>query len=520
MGVSKIITLYNTLRYLKPIQLLYRGKQLVGKYTSSGIDLNGTLKIKSSDMVFEGSIPFAHTYDVQSKCFSFLNRSHSFSSWIDWNWLGYGRLWVYNLNYFEYLDQENLPKEEGLVLIDDFISRLPDCVVGLEPYPLSLRCTNWIRFLGKHKIRNDKYDVILFKQLQLLTHKLEYHLLGNHLLENGFALFFGAYYFDDYRFYKLARRILLSELNEQTLHDGGNFELSPMYHCIILLRVLDCYNLVKSNSLFKKELLSFFEEKSLKMLGWLSSVCFENGDIPLFNDAAFGISPSPVALFAYAKRLGLNFEKSGLSDSGYRKLVTNKFECVVDVSRVGPDYQPGHAHADTFTFELHINNRPVIIDTGTSTYEVNEARFYERSTMAHNTVVVDNVNSSEVWAGHRVGKRAYVKLLKDKENKIQAVHSGYKSKGIRHLRSFSIKDETLIIEDVIGGQAMAYLHFHPSEQIEIFDNEIKGTDYSILINGAISIEMFDSYYAPEFNKKIPSKSIRINFKNKLETLFK
>lgn len=44
-------------------------------------------------------------------------------------------------------------------------------------------------FLGKHKIRNDKYDVILFKQLQLLTHKLEYHLLGNHLLENGFALF-------------------------------------------------------------------------------------------------------------------------------------------------------------------------------------------------------------------------------------------------------------------------------------------------------------------------------------------
>ena len=158
MGVSKIITLYNTLRYLKPIQLLYRGKQLVGKYTSSGIDLNGTLKIKSSDMVFEGSIPFAPTYDVQSKCFSFLNRSHSFSSRIDWNWLGYGRLWVYNLNYFEYLDQENLPKEEGLVLIDDFISRLPDCVVGLEPYPLSLRCTNWIRFLGCLLYTSDAAD--------------------------------------------------------------------------------------------------------------------------------------------------------------------------------------------------------------------------------------------------------------------------------------------------------------------------------------------------------------------------
>ncbi|MCQ4913516.1 heparinase II/III family protein [Bacteroides nordii] len=520
MGVSKIITFYNTLRYLKPIQLLYRGKLLVGKYTSSGIDLNGALKIKSSDMVFEGSIPFASAYDIQSKRFSFLNRSHSFSSQIDWNWLDYGRLWIYNLNYFEYLDQENLPKEEGLVLIDDFISQLSDCVVGLEPYPLSLRCTNWIRFFGKHKIRNEKYDVILFKQLQLLTHKLEYHLLGNHLLENGFALFFGAYYFDDYRFYKRAKRILLLELNEQTLQDGGNFELSPMYHCIILLRVLDCYNLVKSNSLFKREMLSFFKEKSLKMLGWLSSVCFKNGDIPLFNDAAFGISPSPVALFAYAKRLGLNFEKSGLSDSGYRKLATNKFECVVDVSHVGPDYQPGHAHADTFTFELHINDRPVIIDTGTSTYEVNETRFYERSTAAHNTVVVDNTNSSEVWAGHRVGKRAYVNILEDTQNRLIAAHSGYKSKGLIHTRSFSVKDDLLIISDVIATDAIAYLHFHPEEKIEMSDNEIKGMDYSILISGAFSIEEFTSYYAPEFNKKIVSKGVRINFKNNLEIRFK
>jgi len=37
------------------------------------------------------------------------------------------------------------------------------------------------------------------------------------------------------------------------------------------------------------------------------------------------------------------------------------------------------------------NGRPVIVDTGTSTYEVNNTRFYERSTAAHNTVVaLDN----------------------------------------------------------------------------------------------------------------------------------
>lgn len=75
--------------------------------------------------------------------------------------------------------------------------------------------------------------------------------------------------------------------------------------------------------------------------------------------------------------------------------MTEKMELLADVGSIGPDYQPGHAHADTFNFVLYLNERPIIVDTGTSTYEVNEIRFYERSTAAHNTVVVAGKNSSE-----------------------------------------------------------------------------------------------------------------------------
>lgn len=520
MGGSKIITLYNTLKHLKPIQLFYRGKQIFRSFFPIRPNWDNIQPVKVSALTFENTFSFNSTYISKNKNFSFLNLSHSFGDRINWNWLGYGRLWTYNLNYFEYLNQKDISKEEGIILIDDFIDQLPHCIVGLEAYPLSLRCTNWIHFLVKYKINNDLYNGILFQQLVLLTHKLEYHLLGNHLLENGFALLFGAYYFNNQKFYKQAKAILIPELKEQTLNDGGNFELSPMYHCIILLRVLDCYNFVKNNSSFNKELLPFLEKEAIIMLEWLSAITFNNGDIPLFNDAAFGVAPTPTDLFTYAKRLGLDFTKSKLSDSGYRKLESDKMECFLDVAKVGPDYQPGHAHADTFSFELHINDRPVIVHTGTSTYDVNETRFYERSTMAHNTVVIGNGNSSQVWAGHRVGKRAYVTILEDTKARIVAKHSGYQSKKRIHSRSFKIHNDTLTIQDTTNGEAIAYLHFHPDEKIELIHDEIKGMDYSISIIGASRIESFDSYYAPEFNKRIPSKGICIAFKNKLETIFK
>ncbi len=514
------MTLYRTLRYLKPIQLVYRGKQVFYQFFPVKVKWDGYRDIAGNDLFFEDSIPFTDSYNNSNSTFSFLNLSHSFSSGIDWNWLDYGRLWTYNLNYFEFLNQENCSKEDGVALIDDFLRQLPFCSIGLEPYPLSLRCVNWIRFFMRHKLKNKRYDSILFQQLDLLTHRLEYHLLGNHLLENGFALLFGAYYFANCDFYKKAKLILLPEMEEQTLADGANFELSPMYHCIMLLRMLDCYNLVKYNPSFSKELLPIFERKCSDMLGWLNTIIFDNGDIPLFNDAAFNISPNAASLFDYANRLGLSYGKKKLADSGYRKFTDGRFEVIIDVAKIGPDYQPGHAHADTFNFELHINNRPVIVDTGTSTYEVNQTRFYERSTAAHNTVVVDCANSSEVWAGHRVGRRAHVSILEETTDRLVAVHDGYASKKLKHIRSFEMKDGVYTILDDIASEAVAYLHFHPSESIKLDKEGIVGFDYYIKFIGADSIELFDSYYALEFNKKIPSVGVRVYFKNKLQTIFK
>ena len=73
-------------------------------------------------------------------------------------------------------------------------------------------------------------------------------------------------------------------------------------------------------------------------------------------------------------------------ECGYRRLQGSRQEAIIDVGNITATYQPGHTHADTFTYELHIDDCPVIVDTGISTYNKTPRRLYERSTQAHNTV--------------------------------------------------------------------------------------------------------------------------------------
>ena len=109
---------------------------------------------------------------------------------------------------------------------------------------------------------------------------------------------------------------------------------------------------------------------------------------------------------------------------------------IIDFGAIGPSYIPGHAHADTFNFVINYNDKPFIVDLGTSTYEANELRLDERSTKAHNTVEYNNTNSSEIWSSFRVGSRASITKLKAIENGWEASHDGYSSQNCTHQRSF------------------------------------------------------------------------------------
>lgn len=503
--MSKLLRLFNTVKYLKFTQIYFRLFYFVRVRfrRASGFKYSFAKESVSTPLNLIDSCEYYSTHKDGE--FSMLNLSKKFDDKIDWNYSEYGKLWTYNLTYFEYLKEK-----EDVNLIYDFIENIESVKDGLEPFPISLRGINWIKFLTKYEIKDKKIDDSLYAQYYILLDNLEYHLLGNHLLENGFSLLFGAYYFQDEILYKKAQEILKKELDEQILDDGAHFELSAMYHQLMLFRVLDCINLVQNNNWKNKELLKFLENKASLMLGWLEQITFENGNIPLINDSANKIAPTSKELFIYAKNLRLKLRHSKLNESGYRKIKKENYECIIDIGELKARYIPGHAHADTFNFEVNIHNKPFIVDTGLSTYNTGDKRDFERSTKAHNSVEVNETNSSEVWSGFRVANRANIIKIVEKKDFIKSTHNGYNKKfEVLHTRSWIFEDDKIIINDTLNKQckAVARLHFHPDVTKEDIIEKI-------ITNHKLQITNYN--YAPEFNKTIKSLVVEIPFKKELK----
>ncbi|MEO6722066.1 MAG: alginate lyase family protein [Ferruginibacter sp.] len=471
---------------------------------------------------FDVTIPNVASADLT---FTFLNFSKKFPGKIDWNFQEYGKLWNYNLQYFNYLHQANLDNSLKENWLKELSFWLQKGKLESEPYPISIRSMNVIRFCSKNQVGNEQIMEGVYAQLKYLNQNLEYHVLGNHLLENAFALMMGGYVFSEESWTKKSRKILCEELNEQILNDGGHFELSPMYHQIILFRVLELIDWYKRTSNPDRQFLSFVLLKAGQMLGWLKNISFKNGDIPYFNDSAPGIAFSSHLLFEYAKRLELNAPVSlPFKESGYRKFCYSKYECVIDVAAVGPRYQPGHGHADALSFILYYGGLPFLVEAGTSTYQIGEKRSYERSTQAHNTVVIGERNQSEVWSGFRVGKRAKVILENESQSSMVATHDGYVHNfGVLHKRYFNFDINSISILDEIGDKnGKAFLHFHPDCEIEIISaNAINIAQFAeITIEGANQLSFGKYEYADGFNQYRQADKLEIDFDKKLNTLIK
>lgn len=529
--------LWHTLRYLRPSQVVARALRL----RRPRVDDAPAPPVRSCTQLWV-TPPAAEASLLGPTKVRFLNETGDLDSPASWNDPRREKLWLYNAHYFDDLCAVDAASRRAWheALISRWIRENPPGYGnGWEPYPISRRVANWIKWALSGATLSPDAQKSLAIQVRWLRASLEYHLRGNHLLANARALVCAGAYFsgeEAERWLREGRELLGRQLEEQILADGGHFERSPMYQAIVLEDVLDAINALQAHGL---DVPPRWKATALGMRAWQWSMCHADGRISFFNDAAFGIAAEPAQLEEYVSRILAatlprpKRESVLLQPSGYVRLEQDDLLALIDCAPVGPDYIPGHAHADTLSFELSAGACRVFVNSGTSCYGIGPERLRQRGTAAHNTVEVDDENSSEVWHGFRVARRARpgpVEFRSDaSESTVQGSHDGYRRLPGRniHSRRWQLRAGSLTVIDSVSGphrRAVARLLLHPEVEV------VQADERSVLVRtpergelhcrflGADALRIETATWHPEFGRTVATRCISATLHNgKLET---
>ena len=535
--MSRLLLYVRTVFYLKPQQIVFWLWRKLSPPSSMRLSCGTITLRKDVRMLYE---PMSARPSGSDAAFQFLNVAKSFEICsIDWKSSDMPKLWRYNLHYFDYLLDKGRELEQRKQIVNHWIANNPPGTEDAwEPYTVSLRIVNWIKFLlRENSIAPSEWLNSLYQQAGWLEKNIEYHLLANHYLKNGKALLFAGVVFngkDAERWLQKGLRILIEEADEQFLADGGHYERSPMYHSICLEDYLDVLNLLKSNPGFvSQEVFSSFSQKANAALDFLDDICLPDGEIPLFNDSAFGIAPAPACIFQYARQL-TGYERTmpptnliGIekSHSGYFVVRQGTDMMVIDCGSVGPDYQPGHAHCDTLSYELVLDGQRVVVDSGVYDYESGVRRGYARSTKGHNTISVDGEEQSEIWSKFRIARRAEpigktIARVSGNRFQFEGAHDGYSRLPgcVIHKRVIEYDGcGRWTISDEMAGrgkhEAESYIHLHPEcttkkcqDGVEIIlrNGNIIGR---LVVVGNASMRFEVGKYFPEFGREYENQVI-------------
>jgi uncharacterized heparinase superfamily protein len=495
----------------------------------------------------------AQMTDLARGRFTFLNQTIEIGQieQIDWNRRYASHLWNYHLHYFGYAiwcaracaeRGEQQPMQTLQRLVEGWIARARvGASDGWEAYPTALRAVNW---LYAYALVADRYPdrgflerwrASIYRQLDFLRAHLEHHLLANHLLKDVKALVIGGLAWSDEarggEWLAAGEHLLWRELEEQVLGDGGHYERSPMYHAQAMADFLESYALLRAAGRTGSARAEQAEGRLRQMAGFLEAMTHPDGSLALFNVSANTEETRPRPLLETASRVCgdpgdpvREFPQTGyfVRDSG-----DGCERIVIDAGPPAVDYNPAHAHCDLLSYELWLAGAPLAVDSGVHGYGGDRFREYARSTRAHNTVMIDGREQSEIWGTFRLARRARVlgaAIAGDEGSwEFRGSYAPYFDAGIAHRRRIRREGPgAYLIEDVIDestGREVtveSFIHLHPrwSARIEggavVCESEARRATITPAAGALVEIER--GSYFPDFGIAEESRVIRLKWR--------
>lgn len=521
MGELDLIKKYfYTIRSLKPSQVFYRIVRRAGGETP--LCARRFLKTNAEDVALSRNfalpeLDFDQTFIARFDCNAILEDHLSLlhhEEVVDWHrcWSGgcSTPLWEFNLQYQEYLlalanqflktgDSRYLEKAKFIILAWINFSSQRQGGSAWHPYTISMRLVNWVAFyseleevLSKDNAFSDAFFASLRQQYYYLVRHLEKDILANHYFENLKALVIGSLLFRDEVVLDISLRAFLGQCDEQILPDGMHYELSPMYHKVILEGLLRVAIALESGGYNITELVP----KIQTMIDCLYSLERNTVRTPLFNDSGDNIAKHKDSLMLCAKaRLGISpVYRAVFPDAGYYVLEQSYLGQVVkvifDLGKPGPKYARGHVHGDAMSYECFVDGYPVVVNSGTGGYQIPQ-RNELRSASAHNVALINDVDQMEHWGEHRVARCFSLKKWFQDQASVTTIIGDMQGQLITRTLTLSGR-ELRVCDSVETGEVLEYVHF------------IKRP----LVEGEVTCEAA-SYY-PDFGKVEQMYTCKIN----------
>ncbi len=495
--LNKYLLYFNTIKYMPLSQILATCMRPYLQKRAYRLKKKDSIRIKDNVRCVDICIPELDNSadiiskfnykDIENNIFTFLYDSYEVN--LDkWN-VNASPLWVFNLHYFEYAVYLGaMFKETGedryfqkfKEIIEKWIETNSSNSIAWHPYPISLRIINLLIALQlfEEKSNQEKvfYDAILnsiYRQYRTLILRKELWLSGNHYFENLFTIVVASFFFREDDILKKYLNRFKEEVFKQILPDGMHYELSPMYHKVILVDMLR-FKQLSEHSDFPD--CPWIDDVLSRMLHALKCLSCGSERTALFNDSGNNVAKSDANIEEAAERLGISCkkERGQLPDAGYYRIDGERNSILIDAGKIGPSEMPGHGHCDCLSFELLRDGKVIFTNSGTFQYQ-GDKRSYFRSTRAHNTITIDGNEQSQCWREHRVARRIRDVKGEIDKNRFCGQYKNYL--GQKHTREMFFTDKELKVLDQVenGKHINSYLHvsslYKVGDDMMIYDND-------------------------------------------------